>query len=149
MMERQKYETYCFNYETKESEIFVCDCGRKEFKSFGGYYDNFGTVEEMLLCDCGIVYEWAYGDIVNKIDNGIDWLIERTEESFKFSSNLALTEFKLEDTEKEKQSLEIELNRIKESLEELIMGIEEHIPEHHELYDRANEIYDEIKGEDE
>lgn len=124
-MSKSKHELYCFNHETKDNEIFVCECGRTEFKFFNSEHDHQGTIEEMLLCDCGIVYKWAYGDIVNKIDNGIDWLIKRTEDSFRFSSNLYYTRMELNEAEKKNEDYYKVINNIVEKA--ALFGVSEEV----------------------
>lgn len=88
MTERIKYELADFNSETSEYESVTCECGRFFFKTFLPIYDTGGVTEESFFCDCGIIYHWAHGNVVEKVDNGTDWLLKRTEDARRTESNL-------------------------------------------------------------
>ena len=89
MTERTKYELGDFNSKTSEYDEVTCDCGRFTFKTFLPIYDERGIAEESYFCDCGIIYHWAYGNVVEKVDNGIDWLLKRAEDASLAESNLS------------------------------------------------------------
>ena len=89
MTERAKYEPGDFNSKTSEYESVTCYCGRSTFKTFLPIYDERGIAEESYFCDCGIIYHWAYGNVVEKVDNGIDWLLKRAEDASLAESNLS------------------------------------------------------------
>ena len=108
MTERTKYELGDFNSETSEYDEVTCDCGRFTFKTLLPIYDERGIVEETYFCDCGIMYHWAYGNVVEKVDNGIDWLLKRAEDAKSAESNLsAVRRYLREEEEQNKRYREV------------------------------------------
>lgn len=113
MKVRQECKLYDFNSKTSEYENVICKCGNHLFKAFFPVYDERGILEETYCCiNCNSVYHWAYGNIVEKMDNGLDWLLQKVEEGYSAERNLSALrrDFRL---------LEQENRNLKEELEEL------------------------------
>ena len=108
MTERTKYELVDFNSETSEYDEVTCDCGRFLFKTFLPIYDERGIAEESYFCDCGTVYHWAYGNVVEKVFKGVDWLLKRAEDAKSAESNLsAVRKYLREEEEQNKRYREV------------------------------------------
>lgn len=117
MTKRTKYELGDFNSETSEYEEVTCDCGRFTFKTLLPIYDERGIVEESYFCDCGIMYHWAYGNVVEKVDNGIDWLLKRAEDASLAESNLSAVRRYLREEEEQNKRYQDLLKEIKGFME--------------------------------
>lgn len=113
MTERIKCELADFNSETSEYESVTCECGRFLFKTFLPIHDERGVTEESFFCDCGIIYHWAYGNVVEKVDNGINWLLKRTENARSAEQNLSATKRYLRELEEQNK-------RYREALEGIL-----------------------------
>lgn len=110
---RQESKLYVFNSKTLEYENVICKCGEYLFKAFLPIYDDGGILEESYCCtNCQSLYHWAYGDVVEKLDDGLDWLLQKVEEGYSAERNLSALrrDFRL---------LEQENRNLKKELEEL------------------------------
>lgn len=90
-MNKIKRELGDFNSDTSEYESVTCECGASLFKTFLPIYDERGITEEAYFCDCGIIYHWAYGNVVKKVEDGIDWLLQRAEDARNSEGSLRAT----------------------------------------------------------
>lgn len=111
-MSRKKYELENFNTKTLEYEKVVCECGKFLFKTFLSSYDDRGITEESFFCDCGAIYDWTYGNVAKRLDNGVDWLLKRAEEAQNSERNLVAVRRELKILKEEKDSYHEALKEI-------------------------------------
>ena len=117
MTERTKYELGDFNSKTSEYESVTCYCGRSSFKTFLPIYDERGIAEESYYCDCGTIYHWAYGNVVEKVYKGVDWLLKRAEDASLAESNLSAVRRHLREEEQQNKRYQYLLKEIKGFME--------------------------------
>lgn len=120
MTDRKKYELADFNDKTSEYEEVTCECGNFLFKTFLPIYDERGITEESFFCDCGAIYHWAYGSVVEKVCNGVDWLLKRAEDARSAEQNLSAVK-------RELRKLKDENKRYREALENTQAAIQKNL----------------------
>lgn len=113
MKDRVKCELADFNHKTREYEEVVCSCGEWLFIPFLPFYDERGISEESYCCiGCQSIYHWAHGNVVEKIEEGVDWLLQKVEDGHNAKNNVGALR-------RDIRSLEQENKELKKKLEEL------------------------------